>query len=202
MRTRRAWIAVLAAASVLAACGGDDDGDPVSGDTTTTSTTTTSTTTSEPTSTSADDDTTSDEPAGGLPGERVETFPFAGAELAVVGVAHDDTLNVREGPGVDFDVVTELGPTALGFTATGHVRDLGDAFWTEVDVDHVTGWVNVRFVSHLGSTDDIRAEIESSGGLPTAGSVLELGLAIAAGQASDEPPSDIVVVVAPSTGDR
>lgn len=186
---------MLVATLLVGACGDDDD--DVSSD----RTTTTNTTTTEATGTTADDETTTSRPAGELPGERIEIFPYEGAELAVVGVAHDDMLNVREGPGVDFDVVTELRPTALGLTATGHVRDIGDAFWTEVEVDDDTGWVNVRFVSQFGATDDIRAEIESAGGLPTAGSVLDLGMAIAERRASDEPASDIVVVVPPSMGD-
>ena len=187
--------ALLAATLLVAACGDDDD---VSSDTTTTTTTADATSTTGEATTSSS--TTSAAP-GDLPGEVIDIFPYEGAELGVVGVAHDDTLNVREGPGTSFDVVTELAPTAVGITATGHVRDVGDAFWTEVDTSDGTGWVNVRFVSQLGSTDDVTAEVEGDGGLPSAASVLDAGLAVAERRASQEPPSDIVVVSAPSAGD-
>jgi uncharacterized protein YraI len=190
---RRAVAVALAAAIAFSGCGDDDD---VSSDTTApTSETTTSSATTATTAT-----TTTAAP-GDLPGERVDIFPYAGAALSVVGVAHDDTLNVRAGPGTGYDVVGELEPTAGGLVATGHVRDLGDSFWTEVEVDDRTGWVNVRHVTQFGATDDVTAQIASSGGLPTAGSVLDLGLAVAERRASEEPPSDVVVVVAPTEGD-
>jgi hypothetical protein len=192
---RRALVALLTVTVVLAACGDDDDPDVSSG------TTTTSTTTTEATATTTDGTTTTGGTAGDLPGERIEIFPYEGAELAVVGVRHDDTLNVRAGPGTGFDVVTELRPTAVGITATGHVRDLGSSFWTEVEVDATTGWVNVRFVSQLGSTEDITAQLRSAGPLPTGTSVLDVGMAVAQRAAGDAERPSIVVVIAPSAGD-
>ena len=81
---RRLAVVVLASLAVVA-CGDDGDSNTTTPDTTSTSLATTTTSATE------------------LPGERVEIYPYEGAALAVVGVASDDTLNVRVGPGTDFD---------------------------------------------------------------------------------------------------
>lgn len=171
-----------AAALLLAGCGDDDD---VSVEATTTTTTTSATTSTGP---------------DGYPGERIDIYPYEGTELGVVGVAADDTLNVRGGPGTDFEVVTELAPTATGLVATGHNRDLGDSFWSQVSVDGTEGWANVRYLAVLGVTDDITAEVVA-GGRPEAETMVELGQIVARTQATEEPESDIVVVAGPTVGD-
>ena len=133
----RRTLLALAVVGLLAAGCGDDDDDTATTDTTTSEpaeTTTTTSTTEGTTSTTAagDDD---------LPGERIELFPYEDAELAVVGVGADDTLHVRAAPDPSADTVTELGPLADGFTATGHNRQLGDgAIWAEVDTGEDRGW--------------------------------------------------------------
>lgn len=199
---RRTPTVLLAATLVLgsaAACGDDDD---VSADSTTSSETTEATGTTDGTTTSSSSTTGSVDP-GDLPGERIELFPHEGAELAVVGVAADDILNVRAGPGVDFDVVAELDPLATGVTATGHNRSLdGGGIWAEVETDGETGWANVAFLSHLGSVDDITTEIAPTpADRPDAETMLELGTIVAEMQASEEPESRIVVVDGPTVGD-
>jgi hypothetical protein len=205
---RRSPAVLLAAALVLAACGDGDGGvDGVATDPTATSEVATSgddtiTTDETSTSTEPDDDTTTSADGGGptLPGEVVDIFPYEGAELAVVAVAADDTLNVRRGPGVGFEIVRDLPPLADGFVATGANRRIDDgAIWAEVDVDGTTGWVNSAFVAHPGQVTDITGELEP---LPRAATMLELGEAVADRRTGTEGPEPTVTVVSgPTVGD-
>lgn len=194
-RTHR-QLTISLALLLVGSCGGSGV------DTTTTTPTTTSspTTTAVPsTSTTASTTTTSEED---LPGEPIDFGPAAGDEVAVVGVAHDDVLNVRAAPGTDSEVVAELDPTASGLIATGRARSLPESIWFEVEVDGATGWVSSAFVGYLGLTDDATAEvIEALGETPGAETMLALGLIVAQAMSSDEPPSRIVMSVPPSVGD-
>ncbi len=61
----------------------------------------------------------------------------------VAGVAADDVLNVREGPGVEHPIVAELAPDATGVLTTGFAA--GD--WWEVQIGEVIGWVNSTFLA-------------------------------------------------------
>jgi hypothetical protein len=211
VRSRRARIAVVAlvvSATALAACGGDDD--DVSTDTTpssagsTTTAADTASTAPAPTSTSeAPDDTASSAP-GELPGEPADFGPTAGAVLGVVGVAHDDTLNVRAAPGTDQEVVAELDPLADDVVAVGNTRTLPESIWFEVEVDGGTGWVSASFVAYLGATSDVTAEIVADlGTTPGAETMVELADAVAASRAAldEEPIPEVTVVVAPTVGD-
>lgn len=194
---RHVTAALLVLTLVLAACGDDDDGGVSAGDRSDTTTTTAddTTTTTAATTTTIDD--------ADLPGERVEIFPHEGADLVVVGVEADDVLNVRAGPGVDFDVVVELEPLAEGLVATGHNRDIDDqGFWAQIRVEGTTGWANITFLSHPGDTTDVTSEVvEAHGERPAAPDMEALGRLVAEQRASDEPPSRIVVVDGPSVGD-
>jgi hypothetical protein len=171
-----------------AACGrnGEDVG---AGDGRTTTTTTTAATTTTATPPSEDE----------LPGERVEIFPHEGAQLAVVGVAVGDTLNVREGPGVDFGVAFELEPLAVGITATGHNRHLDESMWAEITAQGRTGWANTTYLLQPGAVDDITSQIAED--RPRAETMRALGRVVAERVASDDPPSTIVVVDGPTVGD-
>lgn len=175
---------------LLAGCG--ETVDP--GVTTTTTTTATTTTTTTMTTTI---------PPLELPGERIEIFPFEGAELMVVGVAADDTLNMRSGPGVDFQVVLELDPLTDGIIATGHNRQLEDgSLWSEIVYEDGTGWANVAFLLHPGMVEDVTSQLwPDPVDRPRAATLLELGLLVAQERASLEPPSEIVVVDGPTVGD-
>lgn len=210
---RRSPAALLAAALVLASCGGGD-GDADGATTTDTTTTSEVTTTVDGDTTTTDVPTTSTEPGDttsttttdgngppGLPGEEVDIFPYEGAELAVVAVAADDTLNVREGPGVGFEIVRDLPPLADGLVATGANRRIDDgALWAEVDVDGVTGWVNSTFVAHPGQVIDVTGELEPP---PRAATMLELGRAVADRRSGggEEPAPTVTVVSGPTVGD-
>jgi hypothetical protein len=178
---RRLPIAVLALALslVVAACG--DDSDDADDATTTTA------------STSGTD---------ALPGERVETFPEEGAQLAVVGVPAGETLPVRSGPSADFDVVVELEPLATNVTATGHQRMVDGELWSEVTVDDDTGWAETAHLLQPGAVNDITATLfPAPADPPRAETMEELGDAVAALRASTEPPSDVVVVAGPTVSD-
>lgn len=182
MRRRRA--AVLGLVLLLGACGNDGRStDDVDG--------------AEPTATT--------EPSDGAPlaGEKVDVFPYEGARLAVVGVAADDTLHVRSGPGVESDVLFDLAPLATNVTATGHNRSLGEAgLWAEVTVDGRTGWANAAFLLQPGQVSDVTATLfPTPADRPRAETVLELGETVAGLRASDDPASDVVVVDGPTVGD-
>ncbi len=219
-------IAGLALALVLAACSGDaastttdattpsstsgeattstTDATTTSADATTTSDATTTTegsTTSSPESTTAP---TGPVPDEDLPGEFFDLNPVPGSILAVVGVAHDDVLNVRLRPGADQAIVATLGPVSNEFEATGRGRLLPNSIWYEgTTATGVVGWVSSRFTSQIGETVDLTSMVvEDLGGtIPTAADMEALGRLVAESQASTDPQSDIVMVVAPTVGD-
>lgn len=186
----------------LAACG-DDGGDEDTGASTTTAAAETSTTAADGATTTAGEATTTTAEDGStttavadedLPGEPIDIYPYEGAHLGVVGVEAGDTLNVRTGPGTDFDVVAELNPLSQEPTATGRNRTLDDgSLWVEVAVGDETGWVNGGYVAQPGAVVDITADVPAASGE----TAVELAEVIAAGRASsDEGPQPTVTVVA------
>jgi hypothetical protein len=206
MRRASLLLAGLALVLVLGACGDDDDPSESAGTTTTEADGTTTegdgTTTTDDDGSSTTEGTPTTIDPDDLPGEVVDIFPYEGASLWVVGVAADDTLNVRVGPGTDFEVVTELDPLADGLVATGQNRSIddGEAFWSEIEVEGTVGWVNRRFVSELGDTTDITSQLPQ--GLE--GETMDdLADAVAEARAGVEegPAPEVTVVDGPSTGD-
>lgn len=188
-------ISAVALAVTLAACGGADTGSTTTTAAATSTTTSTTTTAPETTTTAPTTGTT-------LAGEPIEFGPAAGDELAVIGVAHDDVLNLRAGPGADQEVVAEIPNLSEGLVALGNTRDLGDSFWVEVDYEGTTGWVHYSFVGYMGVTDDLTASVVSQlGDGPAAETMLDIGLIVAQTFASEEPASDVVLTVAPTVGD-
>ena len=225
---RRITVGVaLAMASLTAACGGSGTGagsavtgavettsasgatsstaagtpvmDAASSSNTTSSSTTftTTTTTTATTSVATVPSTTS------LPGDPIDVGPASGDVLAVMGVQHDDVLNVRAAPGTDQAVVTTLAPTAADAVATGRARRLSRSIWWEIEVDGVSGWASAAFLGHLGATDDITAGvIEQMGGPATHRTVEGLGLLVAEALASPgEPVSRITQTIQAAGGD-
>ncbi len=179
--------ALLAALLALGACGEADVTTPV----VPSATASPIAPTSAPAVTSPDD----------LPGEPFDIVPSTGSEVAAVGVAHDDLLNVRAGPGVDFDVVATIAATGLA-VSLGDGRLLDSSIWLLVDVDGTPGWVNSSFIGQLGATDDLTARVvQQLGERPAAADVQALGLVVAQALASREPPSRITMTIGPSTGD-
>ncbi|MCP3995655.1 MAG: hypothetical protein GY722_11395, partial [bacterium] len=137
-----------------------------------------------------------------LPGEAFDIGPQAGDVVAVIGVAHDDVLNVREIPGANTTIVTTLDPLADDVVATGRHRLLTSSIWNEVEANGVTGWVNSRYVGQLGSVDDITALVTSTmGGIPSAETMLDLGTAVAESFDPGEGGFRYEMVVPPTVGD-
>ena len=193
MRTRPLALTAVVALAV-AACGGGAD----TADTTTTGSEPTTTITAAPPTTS----TTTPPPTTTLPGDPIDIGPSAGDVLAVIGVAHDDVLNVRAAPGTDQAIVVELEPLADDVVAVGNSRSLPRSIWFEVDVDGVTGWSSSSFLGYLGQTTDETASIiDLLGETPEAETMTDLGRVVAEALASDEPPSRIVMTVSPTVGD-
>ncbi len=159
-------------------------------------------------------------PAEDLPGEPYEYGPDVGASLAVVGVDHDDVLNVRDVP--FGEIIATLGlanPIAFllevrtmpsdepiawfdswdgAIVATGRTRKLPTTVWHEVQIAGVTGWASGAYLAPIGLTDDITAQlIDRLGGRPVAATLTDLALLVGAVFASEEPPSRVVVTVGP-----
>jgi len=137
-----------------------------------------------------------------LPGELIDLFWREGDVLGVVGVAYDDVLNVRKGPGVSYDIVATLDPLADHVVTTGQSRMITQSIWTEVEVGGATGWVNVAYLAYLGGTFDATADtVAMIGETPGAETMVDLGTIVADAYASSDPNSEIVVSVAPTVGD-
>ena len=138
-----------------------------------------------------------------LPGEPFDLFvPQDGEMVSVVGVAHDDVLNIREGPGVSYAIVGTLAPTADDVAGTGVGRILESSIWWKVVALGTEGWVNASFVSRTGDVVDLTSiVVDGLGEIPAAETMMELGLIVATELASVDPASDIVMSVAPSAGD-
>ena len=194
---------------VLIACGSEGETatttTPTSTTVTSSSTSTieaTTTTTQGSTTTTATTGSTTTTTSSGIPGEPIDFGPAAGDTLAVIGVAHDDVLNLRSAPGANQEILAGIPPLYSSLTAVGETRQLPGSMWIGVDYQGTRGWVNLRFVGYLGDTTDATAAIiDNLGDRPVADTMLELGLIIAESLASEEPESDLVVTVAPSSGD-
>ncbi len=159
-----------------------------------------------------------------LPGTPAEFGPAAGTPLGVVGVSHDDFLNVRDvpngnvvatlslriAPGDPANSKLQVGdPTAEdsiatlsldGITATGRTRDLATSTWHEIQVGPVIGWASSKYLAPLtpGVRLDMTAQVQSAvGSTPTAATLTGLADMVAAAFASNEPASRIRVTAAP-----
>lgn len=205
------WLVLALAIGLgVAACGDSDDGSADSSasgtsDSITTTTTAASTSTTQDAATSTTstttEPTTSSSTSTTLAGEDFEGFADDGEVLAVIGVAEDDVLNVRAGPGTDQAIVATAQPTADDLVATGRARLLANSIWYEVAVNGETGWASAAFMAFVAGTDDATAEFLDGQPPITAETLVDLGLAVADGFASVDPPSSIEQSVAPVVGD-
>ena len=75
------------------------------------------------------------------------TAPLPRATYQVIGIPHGDFLNVRDGAGSDYQVVTKLEPGASGILLGTKRVAKGGTTWQEITVDGQTGWVNAAFIS-------------------------------------------------------
>lgn len=197
---------VVALAAVGAACSSNvaatTTTEPDTTTTTSSSTSTTTTTTPEPATTTTTSGVRQPIDDAELPGDAWDLFIFPDIPKAVVGVAYDDVLNVRVGPGVSYDIVGTLEPTAEGVMQTGRARNLPGSIWVEVSLSDGPGWVNDYFLGYKGGTDDFTSlTIDRIGKIPTAQSMEALGLMVAEALASEEPPSAITLTVPATTAD-
>lgn len=93
-------------------------------------------------------------PATLPPATEPATEPESEARYEVAFVTSDDTLNVRSGPGVDYDVVAELPPQAGGIVVEPEGATLvTGSLWTPIDTDRASGWVNSQFLTQSVSTE-------------------------------------------------
>jgi len=137
-----------------------------------------------------------------LPGEAFDIGPREGDVVAVVGVAHDDVLNLRDGPGVGYEPLLGLDPLADDLVATGRHRLLESSIWTELTANGVTGWVNSSYIGYLGGVDDLTSWVVAQlGGVPEAETMLDLGTMIAESFRQDEGGFRAEMVIPPTVGD-
>ena len=70
------------------------------------------------------------------------------ANWDVTGVAANDVLNVRAGPGVSHAITATLPPNAVELESTGRIARLDGQLWREIRVPGGTaGWVNARYLT-------------------------------------------------------
>lgn len=202
----RAGARLLVVAALLAGCGGGAETTSTASPTapaTAASPTSSPAPSQEPTSpaspTSPTSDATAQSGESRLPGEQT-TGPEAGSTLAVVGVAADDVLNVRDVPGIGGQVIGELDPLADDVEVTGRARTVDRSVWWQIEGGAVEdGWVNARYLAWLGDTTDVTSELEER---PGAGSLEELADAVAELRAPfDAEGLDVVVSAGPTVGD-
>lgn len=206
-RPIRAIAVAATLALVAAACGGDDATDvsettAPQATTTTVASATTTTTTAAPTTSTTTATTVPGPTTTTLPGEPFDLGPSSGDVLSVVAVAFDDVLNLRAGPGTDFEVLKKMPPRYDRVIANGRAQSLPNSTWYEVTALGVTGWASATFLAELGSTDDITSEIiDKLGETPTAETMADLGLAVADSYPAIERPLRVRMSGEPSVGD-
>jgi Bacterial SH3 domain len=74
---------------------------------------------------------------------------------AVTGVALDDVLNVRAGPGIEHPIVGTLPPYGTGIEVTHRGESAGGATWVPIRRADLAGWVNSAYLARqVGQTDE------------------------------------------------
>ncbi len=124
-----------------------------------------------------------------MPGDVIDFGPRAGDQIAVVGVAYDDVLNVRIAPGTEFEIIGTLDPLADDVIALGENRLLTSSFWVEIEAGDGAGWVNEAFVGWLGISQE-----STSDAVATSGGAVAVGELLAQTYVSLEPPSKLTLV--------
>ncbi len=161
-----------------------------------------------------------------LPGTPAALGPAAGTQLGVIGVAHDDWLNVRDVPNGEIvatltlqlsigeagfeesallvrDAEAEAAFARIGVagvTATGRTRDLATSTWHEIQAGPIIGWASSNYLAPLApETDlDISAQVMADiDGATSAETLAELVDRVVATIASDEPASRVRTVAPP-----
>lgn len=109
--------------------------------------------------------------------------------VVVEGVDSNDSLNVREGPGVGFEIVTTLEPAA-GAIATGLTQQVGNSTWYQIGLAECepVGWVNSSF---------LRVEPAASATTETTPETAALSTLPSTGAADPAQPSDSRIELSP-----
>jgi uncharacterized protein YgiM (DUF1202 family) len=204
-RLHRTTFVIVTLALVAAACGGDDAAD----ETTTTSTTAVATTTTAlpttTTSTTMAPTTTTTTPGPTtttLPGLPFESGPQSGDILGVVAVSFDDVLNLRVGPGTDYEVLRRIPAREDRVIANGRAQALPNSIWYEVTFSGVTGWASSTYLAYLGEVNDLTSQIVADiGEIPAATTMQALGQVVADTFEPVERPLRVRMSGEPSVGD-
>ena len=124
--------------------------------------------------------------------------PVPESSWSVVGVRHDDVLNIRVDPGPTSPIVATLEPTGDGVVATGVAVQVGSTVWWEVDVGSTSGWVAATYLGAFGSTGDVTSDViaRADGVRPEADTMDELAALVV----SLRPGGESVVVAPASPG--
>jgi uncharacterized protein YgiM (DUF1202 family) len=69
------------------------------------------------------------------------------ATYQVIGIPLSDYLNVRDGAGSDYQVVTKLEPGERGILLGTKRIAKGETTWQQIIVHGQTGWVNAAYIS-------------------------------------------------------
>lgn len=137
-----------------------------------------------------------------LPGEPFDVHvPADGEIIGVIGVAFDDILEVHERPGELTPLVGTLPNLADTVEGTGEGRLLPASIWWRVRYEGIEGWAGSAFLARIGDTSDITSQVISRNGgvYPEAETMVALGNMVA-DIMTNEPPSRVVISVAPSVG--
>lgn len=82
--------------------------------------------------------------------------PLNAPDTAVYQVAYvqkNDQLNVRSGPGVEYDIIGTLAATAGNVRITGSGQEVVGSTWVPITNGALNGWVNGRFLTTQLSGD-------------------------------------------------
>lgn len=138
-----------------------------------------------------------------LPGEPFDFLvPVDGELVGVIGVAFDDILEVHALPGENSPIVGELPNLADDVSGTGEGRELPASIWWRIHWNGIEGWVGQSFMARIGATIDVTTDVFELSGAETIADVtmLGLGMQVADLLKSVDPPSLVVVSVAPIVG--
>ncbi len=71
----------------------------------------------------------------------------------VAYVEAEDTLNVREGPGVEFGIRGEIKPGVQGLTKIESANSSSNDLWFRIDDGELDGWVNSRYLVEIDNPE-------------------------------------------------
>lgn len=74
------------------------------------------------------------------------------ADYKIVNVANWDSLNVRNGAGTGYDIVSEIPANSGSIKSTGDTKDVGGSTWVKITWNGQSGWVNNRYLETTGAT--------------------------------------------------